>query len=140
MTDKTSSNGHDTRGEKPDCNDNRDHWLVRPATIRRLWWIFGAILAATVVAQLFVHVHGHFTVDEWLGFDALYGFLTCVGMVVFAKLLGFLIKRSDDYYEREPRISARIDDGPGDSRHDSRDNGHHNRDRTERNEGGNPDA
>lgn len=98
--------GHDTRREAPD----RDHWLVRPATIRKLWWIFGGILAATVVAQFFIHVHGYFGVDEWLGFNALYGFLTCVGMVVFAKLLGIWLKRPDDYYEIEPRLSPDIDE------------------------------
>ena len=90
--------GHDTRRQAPDS----DHWLVRPATIRKLWWIFGAILAATVVAQFFIHVHGYFTVDEWPGFNALYGFLTCVGMVVFAKFLGFAVKRPDDYYANAP--------------------------------------
>lgn len=89
---------------------DHDHWLVRPATIRKLWWVFGAILAATVIAQFFVHVHGYFGVDAWPGFNALYGFLTCVGMVVFAKLLGFVLKRPDDYYEIEPRLSPDTDD------------------------------
>ncbi|MDZ7782028.1 MAG: hypothetical protein U5K56_03470 [Halioglobus sp.] len=83
---------------------------MRPATIRRLWWIFSAILAATVFAQFFVHVHGYFAVDAWPGFNALYGFLTCVGMVVFAKVLGFVLKRPDDYYRIEPRLSPDIDE------------------------------
>tara|TARA_Y100001933_G_scaffold197962_3_gene198670 strand:+ start:1814 stop:2200 length:387 start_codon:yes stop_codon:yes gene_type:complete len=111
MTDQHKHNGpdhgHDRRRETPD----NDHWLVRPATIRKLWWIFGAILAATVVAQFFIHVHGYFGVDEWTGFNALYGFLTCVGMVVFAKLLGIWLKRPDDYYRIEPRLSPDIDSG-----------------------------
>lgn len=106
--------GHDRRREKPDSDRNSGHWLVRPTTIRKLWWIFGAILAATVVAQFFIHVHGYFAVDEWTGFNALYGFLTCVGMVLFAKLLGFVIKRPDDYYEIEPRISLNIEDTEAD--------------------------
>jgi len=87
---------------------------VRPASIRKMWWIFAAILAATIVAQFFIHVHGYFTVDEWLAFNALYGFLTCVGMVVFAKLLGLVLKRPDDYYEIEPRLSPDIDELGGD--------------------------
>jgi hypothetical protein len=131
MTDPSHNNGHDyghdKRREKPDCDGHRDHWLVRPATIRKLWWIFGAILAATVVAQFFIHVHGYFNVDEWPGFNALYGFLTCVGMVVFAKLLGFALKRPDDYYKIEPRLSPDIDDY-GDKRGDNgHDDGHDNR-------------
>ena len=94
--------------QNPRHPDNADHWLVRPSTIRILWWVFGGILAATVIAQVFVHVHGHFTVDEWIGFNAIYGFLTCVAMVVFAKLLGFVLKRPVDYYEVEPRLSPNL--------------------------------
>ena len=82
-----------------------DHWLVRPKTIRLLWWIFGAVLALTVIAQVFIHVHAYFEVDGWFGFYAIYGFLTCVGMVVGAKLLGFLLKRPDDYYFRETELA-----------------------------------
>ncbi|GAB4174943.1 MAG: hypothetical protein Kow0020_10540 [Wenzhouxiangellaceae bacterium] len=76
-----------------------DHWLVRPATIRRLWWIFGLVLAATVLAQLAIEVHGHFGADGWFGFYAAYGFLSCVAMVLFAKLLGVVLKRPVDYYQ-----------------------------------------
>ena len=75
-----------------------DHWLTRPATIRKLWWGFSAVLALTVVAQLFVYVKGYFDVDGWFGFGAVFGFFSCVAMVLFAKGLGFFLKRSEDYY------------------------------------------
>jgi hypothetical protein len=75
------------------------HWLSRPKTIRILWWVFAAILALTVVAQVFVHVHDHFAVDGWFAFSAVFGFVACVAMVVFAKLLGFVLKRPDTYYD-----------------------------------------
>ena len=87
--------------QRPDS----DHWLVRPKTIRLLWWIFGTILALTVIAQAFIHVHGYFAVDGWFGFYALFGFLTCVGMVVVAKLLGVVLKRPDDYYFRQTELA-----------------------------------
>ncbi len=80
-------------------NEPQQHWLSRPETIRKLWRIFGAILALTVLAQIFISVHGHFGVDGWFGFSAAYGFLTCVAMVVFAKVLGLVLKRPDTYYE-----------------------------------------
>ena len=82
-----------------DRDDKQLHWLVRPGTIRWLWWIFGGVLALTVAAQLFIHVHDYFGVDGWFGFSAGFGFLSCVAMVVFAKLLGLLIKRPEAYYE-----------------------------------------
>lgn len=80
-------------------NDDKKHWLERPETIRKLWWIFSTVLALTVVAQFFVHVHEYFGVDGWFGFNAAYGFLTCVAMVIFAKLLGFALKRPENYYD-----------------------------------------
>ena len=75
------------------------HWLVRPRTIKLLWWIFSTILLLTLLAQFFVAIHAYFTVDGWPVFYALFGFLSCVGMVVFAKLLGFILKRPDTFYD-----------------------------------------
>lgn len=79
-------------------NDDNLHWLVRPTTIRRLWWGFSVVLALTVGAQFFIYVKGYFGVDAWFGFGALFGFVSCVAMVLFAKVLGFLLKRNEDYY------------------------------------------
>ncbi len=76
-------------------------WLERPSTIRGLWWGFGVVLALTVIAQLFIKVKPEFTVDAWFGFGAVYGFLSCLAMVVFAKLLGFVLKRKQDFYADE---------------------------------------
>ena len=76
-----------------------DHWLVRPATIRKLWIAFIAVLALTVLAQLIISIKGYFGVDGWLGFAAVFGFLSCVAMVLVAKGLGLLIKRPESYYD-----------------------------------------
>lgn len=76
-----------------------DHWLVRPASIRRLWIGFSVVLALTVIAQLGIYIKGYFGVDGWLGFGAAYGFFCCVGMVLAAKALGVLLKRPENYYD-----------------------------------------
>ncbi len=77
------------------------HWLYHRKNQRRLWLGFVLILVATVVAQVAIHVHGHFGYDEWPGFHAVYGFATCAVMVVFAKVLGFALKRPEGYYNRD---------------------------------------
>lgn len=84
------------------------HWLVQPRTIRLLWWISGVILALTVLAQFWVPVHAHFGVDGWPGFYAGFGFLSCVAMVVFAKALGIVLKRPDDYYVRPTKLAPSV--------------------------------
>ncbi|MBT8115925.1 MAG: hypothetical protein KJP04_11105 [Arenicella sp.] len=78
-----------------------DHWLVRAVTIRRLWWLFIAVLALTVLAQLLFKVKGYFGIDSWFGFGAVYGFAACLLMVLLAKLLGVWLKRDEHYYDDE---------------------------------------
>ena len=79
-------------------NDEKLHWLVRPTTIRKLWWGFSIVLALTVAAQFFIYVKGYFGVDSWFGFGAAFGFLSCLAMVLVAKGLGFFLKRDEDFY------------------------------------------
>ena len=77
------------------------HWLARPATIRKLWIGFAIVLALLGAADFLVHKHEHVGPDGWFGFYWVYGFGACVAMVVFAKVLGVLIKRADTYYGDE---------------------------------------
>ena len=79
----------------------KQHWLVRPGTIRLLWIIFLIVLALTVLAGLFTEVHARFRINGSLAFNAWYGFLSCIGMVLVAKLLGRLLHRKDSYYDRD---------------------------------------
>lgn len=76
-----------------------DHWLARPGTISLLWRVFIAILALTVLAELLIETHPHFAVERLFGFNALYGFLACAALIVIAKVLGFVLKRRDTYYD-----------------------------------------
>lgn len=68
-------------------------------SIRILWIVFIAVLAATVVAQPFVDWHPHFAVESFFGFNALYGFLACAALILVAKAIGLLVKRPEDYYD-----------------------------------------
>jgi len=80
-------------------DESRKHWLVRRSTIRNLS-VFGLVVLAAVTAlDAVVHGHPYFGVDGWFGFYSAYGFLTCAAMVIFAKLLGFVLKRKDTYYD-----------------------------------------
>ncbi len=73
--------------------------------IKRLWQVSLAVLAIVFLLDLpklfqdAEHSHAHYGVDGWFGFYSIYGFVTCVIMVVFSKALGFILKRKDDYYD-----------------------------------------
>jgi len=77
----------------------QQHWLERPRTNYWLWRGGFALLALTVLADLLYEPHPYFLVDGIFGFHAAYGFLACVAMVLFAKLLGLILKRDDAYYD-----------------------------------------
>ena len=77
-----------------------DYWLTRKSTIKGLWVVFVLILAATVLADLFVVPHPYFGLDGTFGFGAWFGFVSCVALVLIAKLLGGVLKRPDTYYDR----------------------------------------
>jgi sterol desaturase/sphingolipid hydroxylase (fatty acid hydroxylase superfamily) len=87
------------RADVPRVEGNDNHWLTRPATIRLLWIGFSVVLAITVLLQFFIKVKGYFGIDGWFGFGAAFGFACCVAMVLVAKVLGFVLKRSEDYYD-----------------------------------------
>ncbi|RMH83339.1 MAG: hypothetical protein D6681_16940 [Calditrichaeota bacterium] len=47
------------------------------------------------------HKHAHYAWENWPGFYAVYGFVSCVFLVLLAKhVLRPLVKRSEDYYDR----------------------------------------
>lgn len=77
----------------------KPHWLTRPESIRKVWIAFIIVLAATVVADFAIHRHTFFVIDGTFGYYAWFGFIACVVLIFLAKLLGFIIKRQDDYYE-----------------------------------------
>lgn len=76
-----------------------EHWLDVPRNVSLLWRLFLAMLVLSILIELVIPLHPHFTIDALFGFHALYGFLACVAMIVVAKALGYLLKRRDDYYE-----------------------------------------
>lgn len=71
---------------------------ISSKTIKRLWIVFGAVLAATVLAEIWIPGEPHFEIERLFAFAAVFGFLACAAMIVAAKALGRLLKRPQDYY------------------------------------------
>ena len=67
---------------------------------RRRWWVLLiALLLASLVTELFIDRHPAFGIDGLFGFFAVYGFVSCIALIVASKILGHLVKRPDGYYE-----------------------------------------
>jgi len=78
--------------EKPDM-------LEKPGAIRILWVLLLGICALTVIAELFIERHPHFTIDKFFGFYAVLGFACCALLIIAAKGIGFILKRKEGYYD-----------------------------------------
>lgn len=85
--------------DAPDTGTQETHWLVRRENIRRLIFVSIAVLAVVALLDFVIEPHPEFGLDGTVFFYSWYGFATCVGMVVFAKLLGIFLKREDTYYD-----------------------------------------
>lgn len=92
-------------------------WFDRPSSRRLLWRLLWGACGLTVIAELFVHRHPYFGIDGIFGFYALLGFGGCTVMIILAKALGMLVKRSENYYNDDGEdnvIPEDIDDGHAD--------------------------
>lgn len=59
------------------------------------------ILALTVVLDLFIpRDHVYFFWDDIPGFSAVYGFISCIVIIIVSKALGhYWLSRPEDYYD-----------------------------------------
>jgi hypothetical protein len=76
----------------------------RPSSIvaRRVFYAWLLMLALTeAVAPLFLYDEpAHFAFEDWPAFGSIYGFFSCVAIILVSKLLGKLwLMRPDNYYE-----------------------------------------
>ena len=76
-----------------------ERWLDRPGSVDTLIKALVAVSLVSVLADFFYHKHGHWHFQEFFGFDAWYGFVACVGLVIAAKGLRVLLMRDEDYYD-----------------------------------------
>ncbi|MEJ2201267.1 MAG: hypothetical protein P8X63_09695 [Desulfuromonadaceae bacterium] len=75
-------------------------WFDHPQNIKRLKIGFYIVLALLVLPDFFMHKHTLFSsIEGWPGFYAVFGFISCVAIILISKLLGFALKKKEDYYD-----------------------------------------
>lgn len=77
----------------------KKHWLDDEANIKKLWRGFIVVLVLTAAGDVAVHHHKYFGPDGWPGFYSVYGFITCMGMILIAKALKYILHRVDTHYD-----------------------------------------
>jgi hypothetical protein len=71
----------------------------RPKVIRGLWISLYVVCGLLIIPDFFMRGEPHFRVDGLFGFYALLGFVSCSVLILFSKLVGFLLKKREDYYD-----------------------------------------
>ena len=77
---------------------DKSHWLDEPRHVKLLWRIFLAVLVFIVAIGAVIPLHPYFEIESTFGFYAWFGFIACALMIIAAKGLALLLKRSDTYY------------------------------------------
>lgn len=75
-------------------------WLDRPGSVDKIVRTVYAVCILLFLADFAYHKHPHFAAEEWFGFYGVYGFVSCVLLVLAAKELRRLLKRDEGYYDR----------------------------------------
>lgn len=74
------------------------HIFDKQQNIDRVVYALYAACAGSVIAELFIHKHGHFWFENVFVFHAVFGFCAYVSLIFAAKALRRIVKRKETYY------------------------------------------
>lgn len=75
-------------------------WFDKKKNLILFLRIFYGSLVVLLVLDLFVEKHAFFGFDGAPSFSAAYGFISCVLLVLFAKILRMIVMKGEEYYDR----------------------------------------
>lgn len=75
------------------------YWLDDLRNVDKIVYALYAICGMLLVIDPFIHKHGPFAIEHWLGFYGIFGFVACVALVLAAKELRRILMRPEDYYD-----------------------------------------
>ncbi|MBE9571766.1 MAG: hypothetical protein IMF11_14145 [Proteobacteria bacterium] len=71
----------------------------KPENVKRFLGFFYVSLVVLLIVDFFIHKHADFPWEGAPDFFAVYGFVSCVGLIFIAKVLRIFIKRDEHYYD-----------------------------------------
>lgn len=81
--------------------DKKQYLFDKPRNVKILLYSLYACCAILILLDFVVHRHVTHSWEQLLGFYSIYGFVGCVSIVFGAKWLRILVKRDEDYYDRD---------------------------------------
>ncbi len=77
----------------------RKRWLDHPENVRKVYFSVWIACAVLLGLELLIDKHVETEIERWFGFHGFFGLVSCVGLVMAAKLLRRVISRPEDYYD-----------------------------------------
>lgn len=74
-------------------------WFDKPENLRLFLRLFFASLVVLLIGDFFIHKHAEFPFEGTTDFFAAYGFISCVLLVLVAKVLRLFLMKREDYYD-----------------------------------------
>ncbi len=74
-------------------------WLDSAKNRAKVRLYFYISLCVLLIVDFFIPKHGHFPWETVPEFFAVYGFIGCVGLIFIARILRWVVKRKEDYYD-----------------------------------------
>jgi len=81
--------------------DKKQYFFDKPKNVKLVLYTFYFCCAVLLLLDFIIHRHMSHTWEHLLGFYSIYGFIGCVSIVFGSKLLRTIIRRDEDYYERD---------------------------------------
>ena len=75
------------------------HWLERRGSVGKIILSLALVCGLAVLADFFHEKHGHYSWENFPGVYAIFGFVSCVVLVLAATQLRRILKRDEDYYD-----------------------------------------
>lgn len=86
---------------EPGMPDEDPRWLDDPRNVTRIVYGLAVLCALALVADFFYTKKPSFDIENIAGFYAIYGFVVSTALVLTAKQMRRVLKRDEDYYERD---------------------------------------
>jgi len=94
-------------------SQNNNSFFDNPKNVKRILIIFYVCCAFLFVLDFVIHRHVIHSWEDLWGFYPIFGFVSCVLLVLVAKKMRALLMRSEDYYKTQQEVSKEQNDKPG---------------------------
>lgn len=84
-------------------NSGRKYWLDTPGNADKIFWGLVLLSVLLFLADALYHKHPYFGIEKAFGFYGVFGFCACVALIITAKIVRFLVMRTDNFYDAKTK-------------------------------------